>query len=149
MAVDPGVRFDGEKLVILEEMVEQDREVPEDLRTMNLLKDISNTITACVQYTVDCPSLHQDGRVPVLDLKVSVEDGKIVHDFSEKPCASKYVVPFSSANIRSMKMAALVEEGLRRLRNHSRGLEWERSRAVMAAWAMKLRRSGYQATVRH
>ena len=46
-------------------------------------------------------------------------------------------------------MAVLVEEGLRRLRNHSRGLDWERSRAVMAAWAKKLRRSGYPATVRH
>ena len=42
-----------------------------------------------------------------------------------------------------------MEEGLRRLRNHSRGLDWERSRVVMAAWAMKLRRSGYPATVRH
>ena len=78
-------------------MVEQDKEVAEDLRTMNLLKDISN-ITACVQYTVDCPSLQPDGRVPVLDLKVSIEDGKIVHDFYEKPCASKYVIPFSSAH---------------------------------------------------
>ena len=28
-------------------------------------------------------------------------------------------------------MAVLVEEGVRRLRNHSRGLEWERSRQVM------------------
>ena len=63
--------------MLREEMVEQDKEVPDDLRTMNLLKDIFNTITACVQYTVDCPSLHTDGRVPVLDLKVLIDDGKI------------------------------------------------------------------------
>ena len=48
-----------------------------------------------------------------------------------------------------MKMAVLVEEGLRRLRNTSRGLDWERSRIVMEKWSQKLRRSGYPKTVRH
>ena len=48
-----------------------------------------------------------------------------------------------------MKMAVLVEEGVRRLRNHSRGLEWERSRQVMEEWSRRLRRSGYPATMRH
>ena len=48
-----------------------------------------------------------------------------------------------------MKMAVLVEEGVRRLRNTSRGLDWERSRVVMERWSRKLRRSGYPATVRH
>ena len=37
----------------------------------------------------------------------------------------------SSAHSIKMKMAVLVEEGLRRLRNYSRGLVWERSRAEM------------------
>ena len=83
------------------------------------MKDISNTITNCVQYTVDCPSRQLDEKVPVLDLKVLVEDGKIVHDFHEKPCASKFVIPYSSAHSRSMKMSVMVEEGLRRLRNVS------------------------------
>ena len=46
-------------------------------------------------------------------------------------------------------MAVLVEEGLRRLRNTSRGLDWERSRVVMEKWSQKLRRSGYPKTMRH
>ena len=33
--------------------------------------------------------------------------------------------------------------------NHSRGLEWEKRRLVMAAYSMKLKRSGYPFTVRH
>ena len=74
-------------------------------------------ITECVKFTVDCPSLNQDGRVPVLDLGVSVEDGQVVHDHYEKPCASKFVIPYKSAHSRKMKMAVLVEEGVRRLRN--------------------------------
>ena len=72
--VDPAVRFDREMVVLLEDMVEQDRDVAEDLIIMNLWKEISNINTACVQYTVDCPSLHPNCRVPVLDLKVSVKD---------------------------------------------------------------------------
>ena len=48
-----------------------------------------------------------------------------------------------------MKMSVLVEEGLRRLRNCSRGLDPEVSRKVMAKWSRKLQRSGYPFTVRH
>ena len=148
-AVEPGVRYDGEKLVRIEELVEEDEAVEDDLRTMNLLKTIANDITECVQFTVDCPSLNQDGRVPVLDLAVSVEDGQVVHDHYEKPCASKFVIPYTSAHSKKMKMAVLVEEGVRRLRNTSRGLDWTRSRIVMEKWSRKLRRSGYPTTVRH
>ena len=148
-AVEPGVRFDGEKLVKMEELVHEDEAVEDDLRTMNLLKNIANDIMQCVQFTVDCPSLNQDGRVPILDLGVSVENGQLVHDFYEKPCSSKFVIPHTSAHSKKMKMAVLVEEGVRRLRNASRGLEWERSRSVMEKWSRKLQRSGYPATIRH
>ena len=43
----------------------------------------------------------------------------------------------------------MVEEGVRRLRNHSRLLEWETSRRCMEQFARKLKRSGYPPTVRH
>ena len=45
-------------------------------------------------------------------------------------------------------MSVLVEEGVRRLRNHSRGMAWESIRQVMELWSQKLGRSGYPATVR-
>ena len=148
-AIEPGVRYDGERLVKIQELIHEDEAIEDDLRTMNLLKTIANKITNCIQFTIDCPSLNQDGKVPVLDLAVSVENGQIVHDHYEKPCASKFVIPHSSAHSKKMKMAVLVEEGLRRLRNTSRGLDWERSRIVMEKWSQKLRRSGYPKTVRH
>ena len=148
-AVDPGVRFDGESLVKHEELVEDDEKIPEVERTMNILKDIANTIFDCVQLTVDCTSSHQDGKVPILDLKVYTKDNQIYHEFYEKPCASKMVIPYKSAHSRKMKMAVLVEEGVRRMRNASRGLDAEVTRRVMAEWSRKLRRSGYPETVRH
>ena len=48
-----------------------------------------------------------------------------------------------------MKMYVLVEEGLRRLRNKSRGLEWERSKSGMEQLAQKLHRIGYPEIIRH
>ena len=148
-AIDPGVRFDGEKLVKKEELIEEDKKVPEDKRTMEVLKDIANTIYDCVQFTVDYPTNNDSEKVPVLDLNVYVKGDQVVHEFYEKPCASKMVIPYKSAHSKKMKMAVLVEEGLRRLRNTSRGLDAEKSRKVMANWSRKLRRSGYPATVRH
>ena len=55
--------------------------------------------------------------------KFNVNDGLIGYKFFSKPCASKFVIPEKSAHSKQMKMAVLVEEGLRRMRNCSRGLE--------------------------
>ena len=137
------MRFNGKKLVRIEELVEEDKKVPEDKRTMDILKEIANTIFKCVQFSVDCPSLHPDTKkVPVLDLQVYIQDSLFTHEFFEKPVASKFVIPHNSAHSKNMKMAVLVEEGLRRLRNASRRLEWEISREVMSRWSHKLKRSG-------
>jgi hypothetical protein len=48
-----------------------------------------------------------------------------------------------------MKISVLVEEGLRRLRNCSRGLDAEVRRRIMGKWARKLQRIGYPTSVRH
>ena len=85
----------------------------------------------------------------MLDVNFEVVGGRIGHEFFKKPCTSEVVIPYTSTHSRKMKMAVLVEEGLRRLRNHTRGLEWERSRKVMEDWSRMLRRSGYPATMRH
>ena len=60
-----------------------------------------------------------------------------------------YIFASKSAHSSKMKKAVLVEEGLRRMRNCSRGLDGQVVRSVMKRWAMKLRRSGYPQTVRH
>ena len=59
------------------------------------------------------------------------------------------VIPHRSAYSRRMKLAVMVEEGVRRLRNFSRGLEWELMRKAMEDWARKLGKSGYPASFRH
>ena len=51
---DPGVRFNGKKLVRREELIEEDRLVPEDKRTMIILKEIGNTIFKCGHVQFSC-----------------------------------------------------------------------------------------------
>ena len=152
-ALDAGVRFDAEKIKmsVVEELVESDKEVPEDKRTMIELNKIANTIYDCIQFTTDCPSNHQEGEgeMPVLDVQMHVEEETILYEFYEKPCASGLVIPANSAHSKQLKLSVMVEEGVRRLRNNSRGLDWEKRRKVMEEWSRKLKRSGYSATFRH
>ena len=119
-AVEPGVRFEEGKLIVKEDKIEEDRLLEADERTFRLLRDIGNSIFKFIQFTIDVPSLNENGRLPVLDLNAEVVGGKIEHRFFQKPCTSEIVIPFNSAHSRKMKMSVLVEEGVRRLRNHSR-----------------------------
>ena len=153
-ALDPGVKYDQtqKKMVKVEELVEAEKMLPEDWRTMEELRKISNTVYGCVQFTVDCPSSHEAGMVPVLDLQMYVQDGLVKYQFFEKTCTSKYVIPEGSAHSKKMKMSVLVEEGVRRMRNCSRRLgvdDWKVRSKILEGWARKLKRSGYPATTRH
>ena len=138
IALDPGVRFDKTKMkmVKMEELVENDKDIPEDVITMNELRKIANTVFECVQFTTDCPSNHVEGKVPVLDLQLYVgDDGLVKHEFYKKPCFNKFAIPNQSAHSKRMKMSVIVEEGLRRLQNCSRGLESDVRKRVMEKWA--------------
>ena len=146
-ALEPGVKFEGGKLVIDKDKVEEDKRKADDLRTFEVLKEIGNSIFDCIQFTIDVPSLNENGRLPVLDLNLRVVNNQFEHEFFEKPCTSETVISYTSAHSRKMKMSVLVEEGVRRLKNHSRGLDWEKSRQFMET--RKLRRSGYPETMRH
>lgn len=63
--------------------------------------------------------------------------------------ACKFVIPYQSAHSKKMKLSVMVEEGVRRLRNNSQGMDWETIRSMMEEWSRKLRRSGYPETFRH
>ena len=84
-----------------------------DQRTFELLKDIGNSIFECIQFTIDVPSLNENGKLPVLDLNLRVVNDQFEHEFFEKPCTSETVIPYTSAHSRKMKMSVLVEEGVR------------------------------------
>ena len=146
MRYDP----DQNKMVVIPELVESYKSTAEDNRTMEEIRKIANTVYPCVQFTTDCPSNHREGMMPVLDFQMCVgEDGHIKYVFYQKPCASRLAIPASSAHSKQQKLAVMVEEGLRRLRNHSRWMDWNIKKKCLEEWAMKLKRSGYPTTFRH
>ena len=122
-----------------------------DHQWMEELKKIANTIYQCIKFTHDTPSNHQEGEggMPVLDVQMHVNEETILYEFYEKPFAYGLVIPANSAHSKQLKLSVMVEEGVRRLRNNSRGLPWEKRRRVMEEWSRKLKRSGYPATFRH
>ena len=110
-AIEPGVRFEGGELVMDEDKIEEDQLLADDERTFRLLRDIGNSIFDCIQFTIDVPSLNENGKLPVLDVNLEVVDGKIEHGFFKKPCTSEIVIPYTSAHSRKMKMSVLVRRG--------------------------------------
>ena len=82
--VDPGVSFENGKLVMRDELVEGDKLIEEDERTMNLLKELADTVFKCVQFTVDFPTAHREKSVPVLDLRVHCKGDQIAHKFYKR-----------------------------------------------------------------
>ena len=65
---------------------------PPCVRTAKVLQKIANNIYKEIQVTYDTPALHQDGRLPVLDLAVWVYDNQIYHSFFKKEVSSKFTV---------------------------------------------------------
>ena len=102
---------------IVEEEIENDRCVPDDLRTAKILKEIGNSIYPFIRVSVDCPSNHNDGILPILDLKTIISDNKVDYRFFEKPMSNRITIMASSALPPNVKRRTMTNEVLRRLRN--------------------------------
>ena len=71
------------------------------MRTAEVMVKIANSLDANIQFTWDVPSKNTNGRMPVLDLVVWIQetDGhkQIMHSFYKKEVASKYTILKRSA----------------------------------------------------
>ena len=130
---------------VVEEEVEGDRGVKGDLRTALVLSEVANSIFDYIQFTVDCPSHHQTGWMPLLGSQVRVaEDNTIDYIFFEKEIACKYVMMRESAMSAKVKMNTLTQEVIRRLRNTRASLDWDEFKApILTEFCKKMARSGY------
>ena len=62
-SLDPGVRFVKGKLTFIQDCVEEDSELPGDVITFRELVKIADSIYEFVQFTSECPSSHEEGKV--------------------------------------------------------------------------------------
>ena len=62
--------------------VDEDMFLHDDRRTMQVIQSIANSIDESIRITFDVPSNHEDGRVPILDVKVRIDEtNRIEHIF--------------------------------------------------------------------
>ena len=81
--------------------------------------------------------------MPILDLKAKMDSGKIIYVFYKKPLSNDRVILANSAMPHNVKMATMVNEAIRRLRNTSRSLPWKTKADILTRFSNDLRISGY------
>jgi hypothetical protein len=144
--------IDGE-LVVTEERLAEDKDVPIDVRTGRLLREIANEVMKpMIKLVEDVPTNHESKKIPILDLEVWVERVQhkdldvrpvIKHRFYKKPMASDVTLNAKSAYPLSATRATLTEETLRRLRNNSPEDDFASKCDHITKWAISLKRGGH------
>ena len=117
-----GWKIENEELLFSkkQKLIDDHRNEYDDVRTMKIIQNIANNIDEQFKITFDVPSNHEDGRVPILDVKVSMnKENKVDYIFYKKPMASDKVVLKSYAMSNKQKITTLTQEVFRRLHNTS------------------------------
>ena len=83
---------------------------------MQEVQQVANNIHPSIRVTIDYPSNHADGKLPVLDTKQWIENGKLMHTYYSKPMSSKHVVMATSALLERMRTNILIADLLRIMR---------------------------------
>ena len=114
--------------------------------TMETICDVANHIEPMIQFTYDIPMSYQDSKLPVLDVKIWLDDkGEACYEFFEKLTKNDKVILASSAIPRHQKISILTAEAVRRLRNTSRKLGSSVQNKHLNDFTVKLKDSGYSA----
>ena len=121
-----------------------------DARTMKMFKDIGDTIHRSIKLEVDYPTNHEDGKVPILDLKIWVNDeGVVLYEHYMKPISSRFTVHERSAITMSTKRQILTQDALRVLLNCSESLPWLERIKHLQQYENRMQYSGYKPKMRY
>ena len=145
-SLEKGCKLVEENIVIDDTKKEEDEDKSDTKITMEVVQEIANSINPMIKLTVDTPCNYEDGKMPVLDIKVDVnvaEDNRIDFEFYEKPTKNPRVVLASSALSHTQKRTILTQECLRRLRNTKVELGPQVQSKHLNQFMLKLKNSGY------
>ena len=115
---------------------------------MEFIQQKANHIDKSIQVTYDCSELYDDGKLPVLDIKVWIglnKEGnyKVLHTHYIKDVASRLLIHSRSAHDPNMKFNVCVNEAVRIIKNCSIHLEWEHHINHLEYFIKRLQFSGY------
>ena len=158
--INNSVRYPGDgcmirdgNLVIDDVKAEIDKNKNRDEVTMDLLKEIGNTIHNSIQLTNDYPSKNTDERLPTLDLRVWIEekDGKriIMYEYYRKEVSTKTTIHARSALPLRQKKTILTQELLRIMKNCCPQLEVRERKEHINNFLMCMQFSGYGKETRY
>ena len=145
-AVENGVKFEDGKLVIDAEKKKSDETKNVHEVTMGLMQKIRESLDPTIKLTVDTPMNHENGKMPVLDISVKInekENNRVDFEFLEKPTKNPRVLLASSALNESSKRTILTQECLRIIRNTKKELGIEVRNTHLNKFMLKLKNSGY------
>ena len=151
-ALERGSKFENGKIVIDEDKKKLDEEKSADEVTIEVIKEIAESIDDMIEFTVDFPSnKHKCGKLPILDIQVCVnknKENRIDYEFYEKPTKHNKVVLSDSAISSKQKRTILTQECLRRLRNTKIELGRDVQIKYLNQFMLKLKNSGYSTQYR-
>ena len=143
---DSKLTVDG-KIIVDEGKKSIDEERSDSKVTMEIVQQIANSINPMIKLTVETLCNFKDGKIPVLDIKVNINDfesNRIDFEHYEKPTKNPRVILASSALSFSKKRTILTQEGLRRLRNTKKELGPEVQTKYLNLFMLSLKKSGYK-----
>ena len=85
-----------------------------------ILNSMNETLTF-LKFTKEVPEDFEDKKLPTLDLKIWLRDGRLWYQFFEKIMSNNVVIQEKSALSESVKIASLTEHVTRRLKKHQPG----------------------------
>ena len=116
----------------------------DDERTARVMTDIANNVMPGIIMEFDVPSRNSDRKMPILDMKVWMEEGDIIFQHYEKPSASKSIMHATSAQSVSCRYSVHTQEILRRILNSSPLLNWKTCVApVLSSYMSRMMLIGY------
>merc|ERR1711860_15486 len=132
---------------------------------MEMFKNIADSIDKSIKLEIDYPSKHEDGKMPLLDIKVWMEESNsktdkqnkkkessqeqnitkkaIRYEHYRKSMASRMTVHARSAIPENQKRNIITQEVIRILKNCSRELSWEIKVKHLEQLSLRLQYSGY------
>ena len=117
-----------------------------DVHAMRLLKELGDDIHSSIKLEYECPSMHTDKKLPVLDVKIWIETGesnKLLHEYYQKTVASRMVIHARSSLPWSTKRTVLTQEVLRILLRCSPELPWPSIKDHVETYMKRMQFSGY------
>ena len=125
-------------------LIVETKEETKEKEIWNHIKEIGNQIHESIQLEADYPSNHDDHKVPILDVKVWVENNsQVMHEYYSKSVSSKAVIDVQSAMPLKNKRTILTQDLLRVIMRCSPNLPWNTKKTHIEEYALRLQFSGY------